>query len=126
MVVVGLVIILVLCVVMLCCVRPRQDADGHRRRRKQPLTLPPYSGVLTPSSVGSNDYSGFPSDHGWIPNQPPVVGKCCYNYVHNSNVLYRRELMITKLFYKEKELDIIPHARLSNGLTHSGKMIMSM
>ena len=73
MVIVGLVIIVVCCVVMLCFVRPK---EGQRRRRKQPLTLPPYTGVLTPStaSTGYDFTSTFPSDHGWVPNQPPVVG----------------------------------------------------
>ena len=73
MVIVGLVIIIVFCVVMLCFIRPK---DGPRRRRKQPLTLPPYSGVLTPSSTSTGyDFgSALPSDHGWVPNHPPVVG----------------------------------------------------
>ena len=79
MIVVGLVLILVLCVVMLCFVRPKQGLDGPRRRRK-PLILSPYSGVLTPSST-TCDFSAIPSEHGWVPNQPPVVGNCySYNY----------------------------------------------
>lgn len=74
MIVVGLVVLLVLCVVMLCFVRPRQGPDGQRRRRKQPLTIPSYSGVLTPSSTNF-------SDHGWVPSQPPVVTNCYHNYM---------------------------------------------
>ena len=76
MIIVGLFIIVMLCVLMLCCVRPKQGPDGQRRRRKQPLTLPTYSGVLTPSSTTTYDYSTFPSEHGWVPNQPPVVSDC--------------------------------------------------
>ena len=124
MIIVALVVILILCVVMLCFVRPKQGLHGQRRR-KQPLTLPPYSGVLTPSSTGTYDFSAFPSEHGWIPNQPPVVGNYYYNHTMKT-FLYRRALMIMKLFYKDKGLDITPHTGLSNGLTHSGKMIMLM
>lgn len=74
MVFVGLVVILMLCVVMLCFVRPKHGVDG-RRRRKQPLTLSPYTTMLTtPSPTASYDYNAFPSQHGWVPNQPAVVG----------------------------------------------------
>ena len=72
MVVLGLVIVFVICVVLLCFVRPKDHGDG-KRRRKQPLTLPPYSGMLTPSSTATFDYNSPPSEHGWIPNQPPMV-----------------------------------------------------
>ena len=86
MIVVGLVLIVVLCVVMLCFVRPKQGLDGARRRRKQPLILPPYSGMLTPSSTTTYDFSAIPSEHGWVPNQPPVVGHC-HITLHNANIL---------------------------------------
>ena len=79
--------------------------------------------MLTPSSTGTYDFSAIPSEHGWVPNQPPVVGNYYYNNYTMQTFFYRRGLMIMKLFYKEKGLDIIHHAGLSNGLTHSGKMI---
>lgn len=72
MVILGLVIIFVICVVLLCFVRPRDQGDG-KRRRKQPLTYPPYPGMLTPSPTATFDYSSPQSEHGWIPNQPPLV-----------------------------------------------------
>ena len=76
MVILGLVIVFVICVALLCFVRPKDHGDG-KRRRKQPLTIPPYTGMLTPSSTTTFDYNSPPSEHGWIPNQPPVV--CCIN-----------------------------------------------
>ena len=76
MIVVALVAVLVFCVVVLCFVRPKQGSDGLRRT-KQPLSLPPFTGMLTPPSTGTYDYSGFPSEHGWVPSQLPVVSNCC-------------------------------------------------